>query len=424
MKKVTFFAGLVALGYFPVAAQSPINFNAKGLVVLSDADMSASSFSDGKLLRDNTAKDLLTTIKFPLERGASALGTVLVSNSAIGNTKSIAIPSIGGLAFVLESRIRPDDAVKEFSNLVEQFPVGEKLYVGDIINLAGPKVKFGFAVGKEPLSLDINKNELILSTTEKGKELVFIETAPDGKPTRVLNLPAALDTANHIADLSWHPSGDYLAFITDNSNEVGLYKMIREGGKLKNVEMVGKPIKVGTDPGYGQFSPDGKHYFVLDAKGVQGKATSEGEVIAIDFAMEGTGEHKIIGQAGTGVNTGSFAISPDGSMIVAVNAAKSGSPASSPDAGSGSSLTLLKVAPTGALTKVADYPFPGIYPQSLVFDKDGSNLAVSIFEYPDYGMTSGGVEFWSVAKGDTPSLKKQASKINVSKGAHTLKIIP
>jgi DNA-binding beta-propeller fold protein YncE len=424
MKKVAFFAGLAALGSLPVLAQSPITFNAKGLVVLSDADMSASSLIDGKLLRDNTAKDQLTTIKFPIERGAKALGSALISNSALGYSKTIAIASNGMLAFVLESRLRPEDAVTEFKNPGTEFPVGEKLYVVDIANMAGPKAKFGFPVGKKPTSIDINKNELILSTTDKGKELVFIEAAPDGKPARFLNLPAAIDSTTKIIDLSWHPSGDFIAFTLDKTNEVGLYKVIREAGKLKNVEMVGKPVKAGARPTFGRFSPDGKHYFVLDAKGDQGKATGDNEVLVVDFSMDGSAEHKVVSQAPVGNNTGSFAISPDGTLLVTANAAKSGAPWTEAGAGTGSSLSLFKVGADGALSKAADYPFDGIYPQSVVFDKDGSNLAVSVFEYFDYGTSNGGVEFWTVTKGATPALKKQNSKINVGKGAHTLRIIP
>lgn len=424
MKKVAIFAGLAALGAFSASAQSPISFNARGLVVLSDADLSASSLIDGKLLRDNTAKDQLTTIKFPVERGAKGLGTALISNSAIGNTKSIAVPTTGGLAYVLESRLRPEDAVTEYKDPSTQFPVGEKLYVVDIANLAGPKAKFGFPVGKRPTSIDINKNELIISTGDTGKELVFIEAAADGKPARFLNLPAALDTANKITDLTWHPSGDFIAFILDNSNEVGLYKVMREAGKLKNIEMVGKPIKVGTEPSFGKFSNDGKHFLVLDSKGTQGKSSAENEVFVVDFSMDGAAEHKVASQVGVGNNTGSFAVSPDGTLLVAANAAKSGSPWSEAGAGTGSSLTLFKLGATGALTKVADYPFDGIYPQSVVFDKDGSNLAVSVYEYFDYGVGNGGVEFWSVTKGDAPTLKRQSAKINVAKGAHTLRVIP
>ncbi|TDE17439.1 WD40 repeat domain-containing protein [Dyadobacter psychrotolerans] len=424
MKKVALFAGLVALGSVPTVAQSPVNFNAKGLVVISDADLSASALVDGKLLRDNTAKDQLTTIKFPIQRGSAGMGTALISNSALGYSKTIAVPATGGLAYVLENRVRPEDGVTEFKDAATEFPVGEKLYVVDIANMAGPKAKFGFPVGKKPTSIDINKNELIISTSDKGKELVFIEAAADGKPARFLNLPAGIDSTSKIIDLTWHPSGDFIAFTLDNANEVGLYRVIREAGKLKNVELVGKPVKVGTDPSFGKFSADGKHYFVVDSKGAKGKGAGDGEIFVIDFSMDGSIEHKVAGQTAVGSNASSFAVSPDGTLLAAVSSGKSGSPWTDAGAGSGSALTLYKIGATGALTKVADYPFEGIAPQSVVFDKDGSNLAVSVMEYLEYGTGAGGVEFWTVTKGETPSLKKQVAKISVGKGAHTLRVIP
>ncbi|WP_215238743.1 beta-propeller fold lactonase family protein [Dyadobacter helix] len=423
MKKVALFAGLIALGAVPVVAQSTINFNAKGLIVISDADLAASALVDGKLLTDNTAKDQLTSIKFPIERG-KGIGSALISNSVFGNSKTIAVPVNGGLAYVLENKLRPADGVTQYKDAAAEFPAGEKLYVVDIMNLAAPKAKFGFSVGKNPTSIDINKNELIISTRDAGKELVFIEAAPDGKPARFLNLPAALDTTSKITDLTWHPSGDFIAFTLDNSNEVGIYKVIREAGKLKNVELLGKPIKVGADPSMGKFSTDGKHYFVLDSKAKQGGASEPGEIHVVDFSMDGSAEHKVVSKAAVGVNTGSFATSPDGSLLVAVNAGKSGSPWSEAGAGTGASLTLYKVGADGALAKVADYPFEGIYPRGVVFDKDGSNLAVSVFEYLEFGAGTGGVEFYSVTKGDTPALKKQGAKVSVGKGAHTVRIVP
>lgn len=423
MRKVGILAGLIAMGTVPVIAQSTVNFNAKGLIVISDGDLSASALVDGKLLTDNTAKDQLSSIKFPVERGSKGLGSALISNSVIGGGKTIAVQEFGGLAFVLENKLKPADGVTQFTDAIGEFPAGEKLYVVDIINFAAPKAKFGFPVGKNPLAIDINKNELIITTSEAGKELVFIEAASDGKPARFLNLPAAIDSSSNISDITWHPSGDFVAFTLDNSNEVGLYKVLRDAGKVKNVELVGKPIKVGVDPSFGEFSADGKHYFVLDSKGKQGNASEPGEIHVVDFSMDGSVEHKVASKAATGVNTGSFAISPDGTLLVAVNAAKSDAPWTTAGAGTGSSLTLFKIGADGSLAKVADYPFAGIYPRSVAFDKDGANLAVSVFEYLEFGLGNGGVEFWTVTKGDTPSLKKQEAKINVGKGAHTIRVI-
>ena len=115
MKKLVLFAGLAAVGAFPVLAQTPaITFNARGMVAISDADMAASALVDGKLLRDNTIKDKLTSIKFPLVRGGSTVGEIVVPNSSLTYTKSMAVPKTGGLAFVLDTRSAPAETVNDY----------------------------------------------------------------------------------------------------------------------------------------------------------------------------------------------------------------------------------------------------------------------------------------------------------------------
>ncbi len=417
-------AGLVAMGAVPAAAQtSPITFNARGMVAVSDADMAASAFIDGKLLRENAVKDKLTSIKFPLQRGGKTFESIIVSNSALTYSKSIAVPKTGGLAYVLDARVSPADDVAEYKDAMKEFPEGQKLTVVDIVNPAAPKTKFAFAVGKNPTAIDINKNELMVATSEAGKELVFLEVNDDGKPTRLAHLPAQLDSTR-IIDLSFHPNGNYLAVTLDQTKEVGLYRIVRDAGKLKNIEMVGKPFKAGDNPATGKFSADGKYYFVLDTKGAVGKATGEGELMVIQFSLDGSAEHKVVSKTPVGLNPGAFAVNPEGTMIVTANVGKSAQPWTEANAGGGSSLTLLKVGADGAMTKVADYPVEGIMPQSIAFDKDGSNLAVAIYEYLDFGNRTGGIEFWSVNKGDSPTLTKQPGKISVERGCHTIRVIP
>ena len=424
MKKLVLFAGLAALGAFPALAQSPsVTFNARGLVAISDADMAASALVDGKLLRDNTVKDKLTSIKLPLVRGGASVGEIVVPNSTLTYSKSMAVPKTGGLAFVLESRGAPGETVNEFPDAMQGFPDGQKLYVVDIVNLAKPKVNFGFAVGKNPTAIDIYKNnELMVSTRDEGKELVFLETDDSGKPTRFLALPAELEGPNSIIDLSWHPTGNFLAVTLEGTKEVALYKVLRDAGKLKNIEKVGTPLKVGDSPTVGRFSEDGKYYYVMDTKGALGKASGAGALHVVEFSLTG-GEHKVNGNVPVGTNPSAFAISPDGSMVVVANANNSAQPWEQSGAEAGSALTLYSLA-DGALTKVADYPFPGILPQSVVFDKDGANLAVAVYEYLDYGSRTGGVEFWTVTKGGTPSLTKQMGRISVERGCHTVRVIP
>lgn len=421
MRKVIFAATAIATGISPSFSQnSLINFNARSLVVLSDADLSASTFSDGLLLRDAIAKDRLTSVKFPVERSGS-IQSILVPNSAVNYSKSIAVPSTGGLAFVIESKTSPAESVKEVKDLAAENK-GQRVYVTDIVNPVSPKLKFPFSIGNNPLSIDIYKNELIISTEEAGKKLSFLETDPEGKPTRLVNLPIDTDSTQSLVDISFHPSGEYVAASLAPSGDLVLYKIIRENEKLKNIETVGKPVKLGDKLTFGRFSADGKKYFVVDSKGEPGKASGEGELLVVNIDTE-AGDHKVAGKVAIGANPESFAINPDGSLIIVATAGNGFTPWSAADGSQVGQLTLIKVGADGALTKAGDYPVGGILPSSVAFDKDGSNVAVSIFEYLDYGDRKGGIEFYTVSKGDSPSLVPQKAKISVERGAHTLRVV-
>lgn len=421
MRKVIFAATAIATGISPSFSQnSLINFNARSLVVLSDADLSASTFSDGLLLRDATAKDRLTSVKFPVDR-SNSIQSILVPNSAINYSKSIAVPPTGGLAFIIESKTSPAEAVKEVKNLAAENK-GQRVYVTDIVNPVSPKLKFPFSIGNNPLSVDIYKNELVISTEEAGKKLNFLETDPEGKPTRLVNLPIDTDSTQSLVDISFHPSGDYVAASLAPSGELVLYKIVRDNGKLKNIETVGKPVKLGDKLTFGRFSADGKKYFVINSKGDMGKASGDAELLVVNIDTE-AGNHKEAGKVAIGANPGAFAISPDGSLIVVATAGNGLAPWSAASTGQAGQLTLLKVGADGTLTKAGDYPVGGILPSSVAFDKDGSNVAVSIFEYLDYGDRKGGVEFFTVNKGDSPSLAPQKAKISVERGAHTLRVV-
>lgn len=420
MKKILIAASAIFSGVTPLFSQTPIiNFNARSLVVLSDVDMSASTFSDGKLFREATAKDKLTSVKFPVER-AGSVQSILVPNSAVNYSKSIAVPPTGGLAFVIESKVAPPDGVKEISNLAGEHK-GQRVYVADIVNPASPKLKFPFSIGTNPLSVDIYKNELIISTEEAGKKLGFLETDAEGKPTRLIYLPIDTDSTQNLADLSFHPSGDFIAASLAPSGELATFKIVRENGKLKNIESVGKPVKLGDKLTFGRFSADGSKYFVLDAKGELGKTSAEAELLVVNFNTS-NGEHKVAGKVAVGSNPGAFDVSPDGSLIAVASAGNGLGAWTGADAGQGGKVTLVKVGADGSLTKGGEAIVGGILPSSVAFDKDGSNLAVSVFEYFDLGDRKGGVEFFTVNKGDA-SLAPQKIKISVERGAHTLRVV-
>jgi len=70
MNKMRLTLGVALLSASTAIAQTPtINFNARGILALSDGDMAASAVVDGKLLKEIGVKDALTVYPLPLKLG-------------------------------------------------------------------------------------------------------------------------------------------------------------------------------------------------------------------------------------------------------------------------------------------------------------------------------------------------------------------
>lgn len=425
MKKQGISLALSLLATGVMAQQGPIQFTAKSIVALSDADMAASAMVDGNLLKDKFTKDALTTIGFPLDRSGSNINTSVISNSMALFDKVLAVSNNGRLAFVVEGRGQTGDSLTSLKGGLSGLPASTKMFTVDL-SAGKPALKYGFAVGQNPTAVTINPtgNALIVASADPGKELRIVEVDGTGKPTRILTAASPVPNAV-ITDLAWHPGGQFVAYTIAGSQEVGLMKYALDATKKPNLVPHGKTIKVGAMPGTGKFNADGSVFVLVDAKkAANASGTGAGEVFAVQFSTDDTpGEHKILSQAATGEGPESVAISPDGSVVVVVNAGQSYQPFGNA-AVAKSSLTVYALGKDGKLTQSADYPFDGIAPQSVDFDRSGDAIAVAVPEYLDYGMRNGGIEFWKVTKGDKPTLTKQAGRISLTRGCHAIKVIP
>ncbi|RYF54388.1 MAG: WD40 repeat domain-containing protein, partial [Cytophagaceae bacterium] len=176
----------------------------------------------------------------------------------------------------------------------------------------------------------------------------------------------------------------------------------------------GKAVKVGTQPGSGKFTADGKYYVVADSK--------DNKVFVIEFGTdEAPVDAKIASQVATSEMPEAVAISPDGSVVAVVSSMQSGQPFT--NAGAGKSEIALFALSGGQLTAGGKAQIEGVMPQAVEFDKTGDNLAVAIPEYLDYGMRNGGIEFYKVTKGAQPSLTKQPGRISLTRGVHAIRVV-
>lgn len=417
MKKIAY---VISLFFTYQTFAQTIDFNAKAIVAISDADMAASAFIDGKLLKEKGSKDAFSVIKLPVEKYSDEIKSVVVSNSAIDWTKDLVIAQNGKLAYVVESRGAVAETTTEVKNVMTDLPSGAYITVVDISDLNQPKVLFKFPTGKNPTSIELSANGeyLALCSEEYGKELQILELDAAGKPIRIINKPALMP-AGKVSDVAWHPDGNYLAYTLEDSKQVGLIKALKDGPtqKIIRLDVVGQPLQVGEKPGAGKFTQDGKYYLIPDLK------ADKSDMFVMKFNLTGEGQHFLLSKANINSKPQGFDISPDGSLIVVANANKTFYPWDSKELTKKASLTLMKLPADGMIQTVGEYEFEGILPESIAFDANGENIAVSVFDYFNYGKHFGGIEFWSVKNGDKPSLKKQDIKYFVPRGCHSLKII-
>ena len=428
MKKILF--SILSLAT-TLAYSQKLSFEAKGIISISDADMAASAFVDGKLFKERGTKDFMSIVKLPIDKYSDEIKSLVVSNSAINSAKSIVISPNHPIAYVVETRGTTPETITEVRNIYTGLPAGGFISVIDISDLSQPKIMYKFPTGKNPTAINISPNGeyLALCSEEDGKELQLLELDPTGKPIRIINKPQGFQ-AGKISDITWHPNNNFLVFTMEDSKEVGLLKVTRDGptNKIIRLDIVGRTLKVGSLPSSGQFTTDGKYYLVLDMKSniankLESGSDDFGDLFVIKFNLEGKSEHYLITKTKIGETPTSFAISPDGSLVAVTNAKKSYFPWNSNESSKKASISLLKLSTDGSLNNVAEYEFDGILPKNIVFDRTGENIAVTVFDYFNFGKHFGGLEFWKVKNGENPSLQKQDFKLFMPRGSHAFQIV-
>ncbi|HEX9955653.1 MAG TPA: WD40 repeat domain-containing protein [Fibrella sp.] len=428
MKKVSFLAAwlmVAGINSGTAFAQAPIQFNARALVAISDADLSASALVDGNRYTSPGTRDQLTYISFPLNRTGQNMGSVNLSNSMSLTDKALAVNNSGRIGFVVEGRGSLGDSLGTIKG-VSDFPATNAMFVLDLSNPQKPAVKYRVPVGASAslnaVSLAPTGTSLVVASGEAGKEIKLVEVDASGKPTRVLTAGSPVPGVA-ITDVAFHPGGQFVAYTTA-TGEVGLMKYaVDEKTKKPYVTAHGKPVKVGSMLGGGKFTTKGDYFVIADSKKAPGAGgAGSGEVFVVQFSTEDTpADAKIVSQIATSESPEAVAISPDGSMVAVVSAGQSYQPFT--NAAAGKSEVSLYSLRDGKLAAAGKATIDGIMPQAVEFDKTGDNLAVGVSEYLDYGLRSGGIEFYTITKGDQPALTRQPGRISVTRGVHAMRVV-
>lgn len=428
-----------ALAQTPATRVAPLDFQGRALVVVSDADMLASAYVDGRLgpIDDTDALAVIALGDHPREFVAARTAA---SNSVAGPPVAVAVTPDGHHAILVET-FGPRPADREDATFAD-LPFGKRVQVIDLSDLDHPRVVQVVDGPLRPDSVSISADGSLVA--------IAVHPACDGTRTPLLLYPFAdgrLGTPVAPAIPGWrpgerlihaefHPTLPVLALVNETRAELSFVRLESDGAG-RSLRAWGNAVRIEKSPYMVRFTPDGRHaitnavYWGADVQGTWIEAP-RGSVVSVRVdarkAKDGSPLHALVSRSMTGVSPEGLAISPDGTLVVTTNLERSYLPFDDPRQTFFSSLTLLRLEPrTGTLTRVGDFASDGILPESAAFDASGRFLAVSTFDHYD-GRRRGSVDFWRIARDpldpERLELVKTGHSVPVTRGAHSMVLVP
>ncbi|MEJ6393134.1 hypothetical protein V8J82_07710 [Gymnodinialimonas sp. 2305UL16-5] len=414
----------------PVAevTAEPEPFDLSRLLVLVDADMAATGYADGQLYPIEGAADVLMTID-GLGTDTPRLQQVPASNTVMGWPGAMAADTTGRFAYVVESRKAPPDGVAAMGSVFAEMPDGTLLTTVDLT--AGAAVSTT-EVCTRPNSIDIapDENWLLITCGENAGELAVIPLT-DGQPgaPRIFDLDLPdIEARPGIDDgLTYamiHPGGAAAGYIVSNVG-VGLVRFELDDAGIPISAAAEAPLREGAWLTVGRWTQTGDHFLVADV--AWGPAPTDavfngdGQILSFALSPDGT-TRGLVSSATVSKSPETFEVNRAGDRLVAVNMERTYLPGgmfSIVPARGASSLSLVSVdAATGQLETLGDpVGFEGVLPEDAVFDADGDQIAVVIYQDHDAPRSDGWVEIFAVLDNE---ILRTGERVILPRGAHDL----
>lgn len=417
--------------------RTPLDFRGRYLVSISDADMLASAYVNGRL-GPREGQDALSVIPLGKPPGALRAFETPASNSVAGPPNAVAVTPDGRYAFVIETfRPRPTGnwQTQTFANLTH----GDRIRVFDLSNPTRPTVVQELAIAERPDSVSVNFDGSLVAVginpEGAGKEtplaLIPFRNGRLGQP--IYPTVSAIPKGERLIHAEWHPQRNILALVNETTAELSFAQVTAD----LQVQTWGNLVKIEKAPYVAKFSPDGRHvlvnglYWGADVQGTWNEAP-RGSVVSIRLEAgqrnDGSPRHALVSRAMTGVSPEGLAVSPNGRYVVTTNLERSYLPQDDRRMTWFSSLTLITLDPqTGQLNRVGDYPYDGILPEAAAFDASSQYLAVANYDFFDDRIQGGSIDFWRIASDPLhpqPMLVQTRYSVPVTRGAHSMVLVP
>lgn len=384
-----------------VCAQIPENFDAESLYVLVDSDLDKKNYQEVVMNDSEVGKDQLLIIRKEAEGEPK---TLEISNSLKGYSNQFVTNYDGRYVLVSsgDSSIQGYSSYATEKGMVRILDTKHGTILEEELNSeAGPiainhfKGIVAVAAGAEAnsVSLLIWKGKSVANTIE-----VFLK---------------GLVAKDRISNLVWSATGNYLAVTFEHSNKVAFYRLTNDKDGI-GLELKGKPVDCGVNPGVGVFSLDEQYFYAAD----QNKDYKKGSVAGVKLDMV-SGQHEFLQSVTANIGPEMIRLSPDGKFLVTVNRRGAHLPSSDKNKTRMTSISVFKILKNGKLKPLGEYPFPSLYPSDLRFDKSGSMLAV-VANRASGEDDRGEIVFWDFTPNKKIQLKLRTERLAVPRGAHSI----
>lgn len=211
-------------------------------------------------------------------------------------------------------------------------------------------------------------------------------------------------SGDELISVAFAPDARRLALVNQTRDKLAIYDVTDFGGR-PGLTRWGNVVSTERFPFIARWSPNGR-FILTNAYYAGGDLPKPpflfpaGTVSAIRVDAQRDEQshpvHIVTAHQAVGRGPEGLTISPDGRLVVSVNMEASYFPEGDPRLTRYSTMTLLRLDPaSGALERLDEPAFDGLLPESAVFDRDGSHLAVANFgQFDDSG--AGSIDIWRV----------------------------
>ncbi|HEY9654089.1 MAG TPA: hypothetical protein V6C50_01235, partial [Crinalium sp.] len=271
---------------------APLAFKGRYLVSISDADMLASAYVDGRL-GAREGQDTINVVPLTGHARDFRAYAATASNSVAGPPTAVVVTPDGRYALVVET-FRPRPAGDEQTQTFADLRQGNHITVVDLSDPTRPRPVQALAIAERPTSVSINHDGSLVAVTfhpggagtETPLALIPFERGRLGQPT--YPIVPRMPPGDELVHAEWHPTAQVLALVNNTGAEVSLVQVGRQGTSFE-LQPNGNVVRVEKFPFMARFTADGRHVLVnnlfwgADVEGTWSEAP-RGSVVSIRLA--------------------------------------------------------------------------------------------------------------------------------------------